>query len=464
MRDILTDIQAWVWGPPLIILLLLTGLNYTVLLKGVQLRRFGRACWYAFIRRVEPGGEGDVSHYQALMTALAGTVGIGHIVGVATAIAAGGPGALFWMWVAGLLGMATKFAEAVLGVRFRETDERGEKAGGPMYYLEHGLGGKTLGRFLAVAFAIFASAAAFGIGNAVQSQAVAAALGDSFGIPAWATGLAITLGVGAVVVGGIRSIARVAGIFVPSMLVLYVAGCVVLLVLNREDVPGALGLVFDGAFGGRAAAGGAAGFTVLQALRFGVARGMFSNQSGLGTGAIAAASARTNEPVRQALVSMTQTFVDTIVVATLTGLAILTTGAWEAGVDGANMAQLAFELGLPGGVGGAFLAVALALFAFSTMLGWSYYGERSLAYLAGEGAIRPYRLAFVAVAGLSTVVALDVVWLISDILNGLMAAPNLIGLLLLSGIVRREARSYFGRTDRDGENGARRRKPVERSR
>jgi len=444
MGDFLTDIQRWVWGPPLMVLLLLTGLNYTVLLKGVQLRRLGRAFRLAFLRRDEPGGEGDVSHYQALMTALAGTVGVGHIVGVATAIGAGGPGALFWIWVAGLLGMATKYAEAVLGVRFRETDGRGEKAGGPMYYLEHGLGGRREGRILAIAFAFFAAAAAFGIGNAVQSQAVAAALGDSFGIPAWATGLLVAIAVAAVVLGGIRKIGRVAGVFVPTMLVLYAVGCVVLLALHTDGVRAAFRLVFENAFGARAAVGGAAGFTVLQAARFGVARGMFSNQSGLGTGAIAAAAARTSEPVRQALVSMTQTFIDTIVVATLTGLAILATGAWDAGRDGANMAQQAFETGLPG-VGGAFVAVALVLFAFSTMLGWSYYGERSLAYLAGERAIRPYRLAFVAVAGVSAVVSLDVVWLVSDILNGLMAAPNLIGLLLLSGIVRRETRSYFGR-------------------
>lgn len=450
MGDFLTDIQRWVWGPPLIVLLLLTGLNYTVLLKGVQLRRLGRAFRFAFLRRDEPGGEGDVSHYQALMTALAGTVGVGHIVGVATAIGAGGPGALFWIWIAGLLGMATKYAEAVLGVRFRETDARGEKAGGPMYYLEHGLGGRREGRILAIAFAFFAAAAAFGIGNAVQSQAVAAALGDSFGIPTWATGLLVAIAVAAVVLGGIRKIGKVAGVFVPAMLILYVAGCVLLLALHADAVPAAFRLVFENAFGARAAVGGAVGFTVLQAARFGVARGMFSNQSGLGTGAIAAAAARTNEPVRQALVSMTQTFIDTVIVATLTGLAILATGAWNAGRDGANMAQQAFETGLPG-VGGAFVAVALVLFAFSTMLGWSYYGERSLAYLAGERAIRPYRLAFVAVAGLSAIVSLDVAWLVSDILNGLMAAPNLIGLLLLSGIVRRETRSYFSR--RNGDRG-----------
>jgi len=240
---------------------------------------------------------------------------------------------------------------------------------------------------------------------------------------------------------------------VPAMLLLYVGGCGLLLVLNADRVPDAFRLVFENAFGARAAAGGVAGFTILQAVRFGVARGMFSNQSGLGTGAIAAAAARTNEPVRQALVSMTQTFVDTIIVGTLTGLSILVTGAWESGRDGANMAQLAFETGLPGSTGGAFVAVALALFAFSTMLGWSYYGERSLAYLAGDRVIRPYRLVFVGVAGVSAVLSLEVAWLVSDILNGLMAAPNLIGLLLLSGIVRRETRSYFARRNGGPDRG-----------
>lgn len=447
MVDILTGIQTAVWGVPLIGLLLLTGLNYTVLLRGLQFRRFGRGLWLAFVRRKEEGGEGegDVSHYQALMTALAATVGIGNIVGVATAIGAGGPGALFWMWVAGLLGMATKYAEAVLGVRFRETDQRGEKAGGPMYYLEHGLGGGRLGRGLAVSFAGFAAVAAFGIGNAVQSQAVAAALNDSFGVAEWIVGVIVALGVGAVIIGGIRSIGRFLGVFVPSMILLYLAGSGLLLILNAEEVPAAFRMVFENAFGGRAAAGGALGYTVLQAVRFGVARGVFSNQSGLGTGGIAAAAAQTKEPVRQALVSMTGTFIDTIVVSTFTGLAILCTGAFESGRDGANMTQVAFETGLPWGIGGVFVAIALTLFAFSTIIGWSYYGERSLAYLAGDRAIRPYRFTFVLVVGFSSVVDLDVVWLVSDILNAMMAAPNLIGLLLLSGIVRRETRLYFSK-------------------
>ena len=446
MVQVLETIQAWVWGVPLIILLLLTGLVYTFLLRGLQFRRLWHALWLALVRRREPDGEGDISHFQALMTALAATVGTGNIVGVATAIGAGGPGALFWMWVTGLLGMATKYAEAVLGVRYRETDSRGEKAGGPMYYLEHGLGRAGLGRGLAIAFAAFATLAAFGIGNGVQSQAVADAMNGSFRIPHWITGLVTATAVGAVIIGGIRSIGRVASVIVPTMIVLYMGVAVLVLISNAAEIPAAFRLVFESAFGGRAVAGGALGYTVLQAMRFGVARGIFSNESGLGTGAIAAAAAQTREPVRQALVSMTQTFIDTIVVCTFTGLAILTTGAWTSGAEGANMTQLAFDTSLLAGAGDIIVALGLATFAFSTMLGWSYYGERSFAYLFGERVIGPYRFVFVLIVGLAAIVELDVVWLVSDILNGLMAAPNLVGLLLLSGIVWRETRSYFNRS------------------
>ncbi|WP_419950772.1 alanine/glycine:cation symporter family protein [Candidatus Palauibacter sp.] len=443
MVQVLETIQAWVWGVPLIILLLTTGLVYTFLLRGLQFRRLWHALWLALVKRREPEGEGDISHFQALMTALAATVGTGNIVGVATAIGAGGPGALFWMWVTGLLGMATKYAEAVLGVRYRETDARGEKAGGPMYYLEHGLG--RGGRGLAIAFAAFATLAAFGIGNGVQSQAVADAMNGSFRIPHWVTGLVTATAVGLVIIGGIRSIGRVASVIVPTMIVLYMGVAALVLVSNAAEIPAAFRLVFESAFGGRAVAGGALGYTVLQAMRFGVARGIFSNESGLGTGAIAAAAAQTREPVRQALVSMTQTFIDTLVVCTFTGLALLTTGAWTSGAEGANMTQVAFDTSLLAGAGDIIVALGLATFAFSTMLGWSYYGERSFAYLFGERVIKPYRLAFVLVVGLAAIVELDVVWLVSDILNGLMAAPNLVGLLLLSGVVWRETRSYFGR-------------------
>jgi AGCS family alanine or glycine:cation symporter len=441
----LADVQSFVWGLPLIILLVGTGLYLTLLLRGIQFRRLKHALWLALIKRREEGAEGDISHFQALMTALAATVGTGNIVGVATAIAAGGPGALFWMWMTGLVGMATKYSEAVLGVRFRETDERGEKSGGPMYYLENGIRWGGVGKLLAVIFAVFASIAAFGIGNGVQSQAVADALNRSFSLPHWLTGLVVAACVGAVILGGIKSIGRFTAVFVPMMIVLYMGGAGLVILLNIGQVPEALRLVFQGAFTPMAAGGGAIGFTVAQAVRFGVARGVFSNESGLGTGGIAAAAAQTNEPVRQAMVSMTQTFIDTIVVCSFTGLAILTTGSWTSGLDGANLTHQAFSAGLPGEAGGVIVAICLSFFAFSTMLGWSYYGERNLEYLIGVKAILPYRLAFVAVIAVAAVAKLDVVWLLSDIMNALMAFPNLIGLLLLSGVVWRETRSYFSR-------------------
>ncbi len=441
----LADVQSFVWGPPLIILLVGTGVYLTVLLRGIQFRQLKHSLWLALIKRREEGAEGDISHFQALMTALAATVGTGNIVGVATAIAAGGPGALFWMWMTGLVGMATKYSEAVLGVRFRETDERGEKSGGPMYYLENGIRWGGVGKLLAVFFAVFASIAAFGIGNGVQSQAVADALNRSFSIPHWLTGLVVAACVGAVILGGIKSIGRFTAVFVPMMIVLYIGGAGLVILRNIGQVPEALRLVFQGAFTPMAAGGGAIGYTVAQAVRFGVARGVFSNESGLGTGGIAAAAAQTNEPVRQAMVSMTQTFIDTIVVCSFTGIAILSTGSWTMGLDGANLTQQAFSTGLPGETGGVIVAVCLAFFAFSTMLGWSYYGERNLEYLIGVKAIFPYRLAFVTVIAVAAVAKLDVVWLLSDIMNALMAFPNLIGLLLLSGIVWRETRSYFSR-------------------
>ncbi|MEJ2372015.1 MAG: alanine/glycine:cation symporter family protein [Gemmatimonadales bacterium] len=385
-------------------------------------------------------GQAVSRHSQA-----AATVGTGNIVGVATAIASGGPGALFWMWMTGLVGMATKYSEAVLGVRFRETDERGEKSGGPMYYLKNGIPWGGLGKLLAVLFAVFASIAAFGIGNGVQSQAVADALNRSFSLPHWLTGLVVATCVGAVILGGIKSIGRFTAVFVPMMIILYMGAAGLVIFLNIGRVPDALRLVFQGAFTPVAAGGGAIGYTVAQAVRFGVARGVFSNESGLGTGGIAAAAAQTNEPVRQAMVSMTQTFIDTIVVCSFTGLAILSTGSWTSGLDGAHLTQQAFSAGLPGETGGVIVAVCLSFFAFSTMLGWSYYGERNLEYLIGVKAIFPYRLAFVTVIAIAAVAKLDVVWLLSDITNALMAFPNLIGLLLLSGIVWRETRSYFSR-------------------
>ena len=314
-----------------------------------------------------------------------------------------------------------------------------------MYYLENGIRWGRLGRILAVSFALFATVAAFGIGNGVQSNAIAEAVGNVTGLSRWAVGLLTAFVISTVILGGIHSIGKFTAAFVPTMILIYVAAAGVILVLNLDRVPDAFRLVFEHAFSGRAAAGGAVGVTIGQAIRHGLSQGVFSNESGLGTGAIAAAAAQTREPVCQALISMTQTFIDTLVVCTLTGIVILATGAWETGLDGATLAQQAFSGGLSGEWGSRVVALCLTFFAFSTILGWSYYGERNLQYLVGSRAIVPYRLLFVVVTAVAAVVELDVVWLISDVMNGLMALPNLIGLLLLSGLVFRETRSYFNR-------------------
>ena len=444
--DYIAAAADFVWGPWLLIpLLLLTGLFLTVRLRGLQFTQLGPALYEALVVRREPGATGDISHFQALMTALAATVGTGNIVGVATAIAAGGPGALFWMWMTGLVGMATKYTEAVLSVKYRITDHRGEQAGGPMYYLSRGIRWRPLGRVLGTLFALFTAVAAFGIGNMVQSNAVAGAMQGAFGVPHWATGAIVAMLLGAVILGGIRWIGRVTAVFVPAMIVLYMTACTVVLLLNAPAVPAAVATIFHDAFSGTAAAGGFLGATIAQAMRYGVARGIFSNESGLGSAGIAAAAAQTTEPCRQAMVSMTQTFIDTLVVCSFTGIAIVATGVWDTGVNGVELTQLAFSSSLPGELGAWIVAVALAMFAFSTVLGWAYYGGRSIEYLLGERALVPYRLVFIGAAYLGAVRSLEFVWTFSDLMNGLMALPNLVGLLLLSGVAARETRDYLER-------------------
>jgi len=465
VEQILSQASSFVWGPLFLVpLLLLTGLYLTIRLRGLQFRELWHSLWLALVVRKEHGAEGDISHFQALMTALAATVGTGNIVGVATAIAAGGPGALFWMWITGLVGMATKYSEALLSVRYRTVDERGEQIGGPMYYLERGVGG-PVGKVLGVAFALFASVAAFGIGNMVQSQAVSSAVSNSaatfgFSLHPGVVGFVVAVLAALVILGGIRSIGRFTGTFVPVMIVAYMGGASVILVLNFQGIPDAVRLVFQGAFSGTAATGGFLGAGVAAAIRFGVARGIFSNESGLGSAGIAAAAARTREPVRQALVSMTQTFIDTLVVCTFTGLAIIATGAWLSGADGAGITQTAFRTGLPGQWGGVIVAVSLSLFAFSTMLGWAYYGEKSLEYLMGVKAVTPYRVLFITAIFVGSLGTIDFVWLLSDVLNGLMALPNLIGLLLLAGVIVRETTSYFQRVGHLGDVEAARAEPA----
>ena len=444
MRELVFSLRDFVWGPYLLIpLLLLTGVYLTFRLRGLQFTRLWGALWLGLVVRREATAEGDISHFQALMTALAATVGTGNIVGVATAIAAGGPGALFWMWMTGLVGMATKYSEAMLSVKYRITDQRGEKAGGPMYYLSRGIGYRPLGLTLGFSFALFAAVAAFGIGNMVQSNSVADAIDGAFGISEWITGLVLAGAVAAVVLGGIKSIGRFTGFFVPLMIVLYMIGCGVVLMASAGRIPAAFALIFEGAFSGTAAIGGFAGAIIARTIREGVARGVFSNESGLGSAGIAAAAAQTEHPVRQALVSMTQTFIDTIVVCTFTGLAIVSTGAWETGETGAALTQLAFDGVFPGLWGSRIVAVSLAMFAFSTILGWCYYGERSIEFFLGERAIVPYRVAFVVAAFLGSIYTLDFVWTVADLMNGLMALPNLVGIIVLSGVIARETRSYF---------------------
>lgn len=461
LNDSFEEIAGFIWGPALLIpLLLLTGVYLTSMLRGIQFTKLGHALWLALIKRNEPGAVGDISHYQALTVALAATIGVGNIAGVGTAIALGGPGALFWMWVTGLVGMATKYSEAYLGVRYRRPDAKGEQSGGPMFYLSEGLkeqfGARAagIGTVLAVAFAVFGALAAFGIGNMTQSNSVAESLYGEWSVPHWVTGLVLMLVAALVILGGIKAIGRFTAAFVPLMAVFYVLGATGVLVLNAGELPGAIGTIVSDAFTGTAAIGGFAGAGFLAVLRYGVARGIFSNESGLGTGGIAAAAAKTSHEVRQALVSMTQTFLDTIVVVSFTGMAIAVTGAWELidpetgeGFEGARLTATAFQDGLPGEWGGVLVSLGIVFFAFSTLLGWAYYGERCMDRLFGRGLVVPYRMVFCGVIFIGAVTELRLVWNFADALNGLMALPNLVGLVLLSMVVVRGTRAYFARPD-----------------
>ncbi|MFD2842786.1 alanine/glycine:cation symporter family protein [Paracoccus cavernae] len=427
-----------------------TGLYLTIRLGGIQLVRLGAALRLGLIKRHDDeGAEGDISQFEALTTAMAATVGTGNIVGVATAISIGGPGALFWMWMTALLGMASKYSEAFLGVRYRTTDAAGEKSGGPQYYLERGIP-NGFGKFLALCFAIFAVCACFGIGNMTQGNSIASNLERSFAVPAWVTGGALAVLTLVVLVGGIKSIGKVTAGLVPAMILFYVLGALYILGANASMVPAAFGEIFSQAFTGTAATGGFLGSTIMIAVQYGVARGIFSNESGMGSAAIAAASAQTSHPVRQGLVSMTQTFIDTIIVVSCTGLVIITTGVWNE-VDPASgqlisasiMTGQAFSHGLPGEWGHWIVTIGLVLFAYSTILGWAYYGERNIERLVGRGGVMPFRVLFSLVVFFGCTVQLGVVWNFSDVMNGLMAIPNLIGLLIMSGLIARETKLYL---------------------
>ena len=448
LNAIIDSVNAFAWGPPMLGILGVTGLLLTLGLVFMPWRKVGYGFRLLFDKDGATG-DGEVKPFNALMTALSATVGTGNIAGVATAIALGGPGAIFYMWLIALFGMATKYAEAVCAVTYREKDATGKYVGGPMYYLRNGVGefAPELGKWLGLAFAIFGSVAAFGIGNAVQVNSMAAALDNSFGAPEWVTGVVVAALVGIVVIGGIRRIGDVAGKLVPAMIVLYLGAALLILAINVTAIPEAIGLIFTHAFTPAAATGGFAGAAVAAAIRFGIARGVFSNESGLGSAAIAHAAAQTNSPVRQGIIAMLGTFIDTIVVCTMTALVILTSGAWTmtgsdgGGLTGAVLTSTGFETSMAGGQ--YIVTIALAVFAFTTILGWSYYGERCWQYLFKEKSLVIYRALWVVAALAFANVKVDLVWNLADTLNGLMAVPNLIGLLLLAPMVFRVTREYF---------------------
>ncbi len=441
LQDLLEKLSGIIWGEYVLIpLLALVGLYLTFGLKAMPWRLTAKAfsmLWQG--RKPDAANEGDISPFQALMTALSATIGTGNIAGVATAIYFGGPGAIFWMWVIALFGMATKYAEAVLAVKYREVDALGNHVGGPMYYIKNGLGENWA--WLGTAFALFGMIAAFGIGNMVQSNTVASELYASFQVPAWVTGIVMATLTGAVILGGIKRIASVAEKLVPFMASAYILGALIIIIINISAVPAALMLIVEDAFTGTAAEGGFLGATVMMAIRWGFARGIFSNEAGLGSAAIAHAAAKTNNPVRQGMIAMLGTFIDTIIICSMTALVIILTGAWDSGIKGAPMSTLAFNTGFAGG--GYIVTFGLIIFAFTTILGWSYYGERCAEYLLGIRAIMPYRLLWVIATLTGALIKLGLVWTLADVLNGLMAIPNLIALLLLSPVIFSVTREYF---------------------
>jgi len=438
-------INGIVWGWPTLILLMGLGLYLTIGLRFITIRNIGTG-FRELVRGRSSDEDGEIPPFRALMTAMSATVGTGNIAGVATAIALGGPGAVFWMWVMALFGMATKYSEAVLAVHYREENEHGEYHGGPMYYIKLGLSemlgerGRWLAVLLAFLFALFAGIASFGIGNMVQSNSVADALHNVFGVAEMYTGIGIAIPAGFVILGGLQRIATVASGLVPLMTIAYVGCALIIILMNITDVPAAFVTIVHSAFNGHAAVGGFAGTAVMMAIQFGIARGIFSNEAGLGSAAIAHASAQTNSPVRQGQIAMLGTFIDTLIICTMTALVIVLTGAWTTGASGAALSTNAFSSGLPGG--GAIISIALAVFAFTTVLGWSFYGERCVQYLFGHGAKLPFRILWIAALYVGSTQELNFLWLLADTLNGLMAWPNLVGLLLMSGLVFRLSREY----------------------
>ncbi|NNJ91968.1 MAG: sodium:alanine symporter family protein [Gammaproteobacteria bacterium] len=439
IMELVSQLNSLVWGPYMLVLIFGTGVILMLGLQFMPILRLGYGFKQLWKGR-DSTEEGDISPFNALMTSLSATIGTGNIAGVATAIALGGPGALFWMWCTALVGLATKYSEAVLAVKFREVDEQGNHIGGPMYYIKNGLGEKW--KWLGATFAVFGTLAGFGIGNMVQANSVADALNSKLSIDPVVTGLVMAVLAALVLLGGIKRIAQVAGKLVPLMAVAYLVIGLIILGMNATEIPGAIVFIVESAFNPVAATGGFAGAAVWAAIRFGVARGVFSNEAGMGSAPIAHAAAKTNNPIRQGTIAMLGTFIDTLIICSITGLVIVISGAWTTGENGAPLSAMAFDQLLPG-VGSYVVTFGLAIFAFTTLLGWSVYGERCAEYLFGVKSIKPFRMLWIIAVPVGATLKLEFVWLVADTLNGLMALPNLIALLLLSPVVFKLTKEYF---------------------
>lgn len=437
ISNFIGTINGIVWGYPMLVLIVGVGLYLTVGLNFMPWRKLGYGFKMLFSKEDRPKAEGEISPFSALMTALSATIGTGNIAGVATAVAVGGPGALFWMWVTALVGMATKYGEAVCAVKYREVDDNGDHVGGPMYYIKNGMGSAWI--WLGFLFAIFGAIAAFGIGNTVQTNSIASALEKTYSVPPVVTGVVIAVLVAAVILGGIKRIADVAGKLVPLMAIIYIVAAIVVIVINIDKVPAAFGDIFGQAFTGTAAAGGFLGMVIK-----GVARGVFSNEAGLGSAPIAHAAAKTDDPVRQGSIAMLGTFIDTIVVCTMTGLVIVMSGLWSGDLNGAPLTAGAFD-SFMSGIGDHVVAICLSIFAFTTILGWSFYGEKCVEFLFGVKVILGYRILWISATFVGAILGLDFVWLLADTLNAMMAIPNLIALLILSPIVFSLSKEYFNK-------------------
>ncbi len=448
MKNLLVQFDNFLWEGFLIYLLLGVGLYFTIRLRGMQIRYLPYALKLAFSRK-DDNAKGDISQFQSLMTALAATIGIGSIAGMATAVMAGGFGAIFWMWVVALFGMATKYAEAILAVKFRKVEANGQMSGGPMHYIEQGLGWK----WLAALFAIAGTLSAFAGGNLTQSNSIASAMQEMFQVPPMWTGIVLAVLTGASILGGIRALGKVNAVLVPVMALVYIAGGLIILVLKADQIPQSLLMIFQTAFTGHAAVGGFLGAGMMAAIQLGIVRGISSNEAGLGSAPIAAAAAKTDVPGRQALISMTGVFLSSFIVCTITVLVICVTGVFGSldangqVLNGAPLVIRAFESVIP--YGSWIVAIGIILFGFSTIIGWAYYGEKCLEYLFGTKLLMPFRIAFIGVVLVGSLLSLDVVWALVDIMNGLMALPNLIALAFLAPIILRESRTFFDLVDRE---------------